>query len=163
MHLDDYVQRVQQQLTDAASLGGEEVQRVAAGLAAAADSAIRLAVMQALADAADEITAALLDVPTAPAIAMRLDGDTVRADVTPGVPVSPDAGGDRTDTGEATARISLRLSEQLKSDVEAAATRDGISVNTWLVRAAAVALGSGRSWAEPRHHTGHRISGFING
>jgi hypothetical protein len=33
------------------------------------------------------------------------------------------------------ARITLRLSETLKVSVEAAATREGVSVNTWIVRA----------------------------
>src|SRR6266496_536124 len=33
------------------------------------------------------------------------------------------------------ARITLRLSEALKASVEAAAAREGVSVNTWIVRA----------------------------
>jgi hypothetical protein len=35
----------------------------------------------------------------------------------------------------ASARITLRLSEALKVSVEAAAAREGVSVNTWIVRA----------------------------
>ena len=38
------------------------------------------------------------------------------------------------------ARISLRLPESLKTSVERAAEREGISVNAWLVRAVAQAL-----------------------
>ena len=34
-----------------------------------------------------------------------------------------------------TARISLRLPESLKVRLEAAAAREGVSVNTWLVQA----------------------------
>jgi uncharacterized protein (DUF1778 family) len=37
-------------------------------------------------------------------------------------------------------RINLRLPEGLKSLVEQAAAREGLSVNAWLVRAAAAAL-----------------------
>ena len=40
----------------------------------------------------------------------------------------------------ATARINLRLPEQLKAGVEQAAARERLSVNTWLVRVAAAAL-----------------------
>jgi hypothetical protein len=48
--------------------------------------------------------------------------------------------------GEAgTARINLRLPEHLKGRIEEAATREGLSVNAWLVRAAAAVL-------EPAHH-----------
>jgi predicted HicB family RNase H-like nuclease len=35
----------------------------------------------------------------------------------------------------AAARITLRLPEALKGSVEAAAAREGVSVNTWIVRA----------------------------
>ena len=40
----------------------------------------------------------------------------------------------------ATTRTTLRLPDQLKAQVEVAAARDGLSVNTWLVRAVAAAL-----------------------
>jgi hypothetical protein len=40
----------------------------------------------------------------------------------------------------ATARINLRLPEQLKTAVEQAAARERLSVNAWLVRAAAAAV-----------------------
>lgn len=38
------------------------------------------------------------------------------------------------------ARINLRLAEHLKNRIEQAADRSGLSVNGWLVRAAAAAL-----------------------
>jgi hypothetical protein len=41
---------------------------------------------------------------------------------------------------EATARINLRLPEQLKAGIEQAASRERLSVNAWLVRVAAAAL-----------------------
>src|ERR687895_1228531 len=57
-----------------------------------------------------------------------------------------------------TARITLRLPEQLKAQVEAAAVREGISVNSWLVRAL------GRSLA-PRgaQRSSNRLQGFARG
>jgi hypothetical protein len=125
--------------------------------------------MSALAAAADEITAALLDTPAAPAVSVRLDGEAVHIDVTAN---SVEPAARSADEGELTARISLRLSESLKAQVELAANRDGISVNTWLLRAASQALSPG--WGGGRaggsgFETGHRgthagrISGWVNG
>lgn len=132
---------------------------------------MRLALIGALSAASDEINAALLDVPGSPAIAIRLDGDDVRVDV------SLDAGepaAAREETGDATARISLRLSESLKSDVEAAADREGVSTNTWLVRAATNALapmwpgmpgftGHGGPHGRGRNRNTHRVTGWVDG
>jgi len=177
MELQTYVAQVQEQLAAAAALGDEQTKAVATALARAAEPAMRLAILAALSAAGDEITAALLDAPGAPSVSVRLDADEVRVDVS-------SAAGDavaspRTDEGDATARISLRLSEALKSEVEAAANREGVSVNTWLVRAASAALshgwgGWGVSWSGPGGGPGHggrrgggggahRVTGWING
>jgi hypothetical protein len=165
MQLDDYVRQVQEQLAAAGALGDERTQQIAATLAAAAAPTVRLAVMTAVAAAADEITAALLDSPAAPAVSVRLDGDEVRIDVAASA-AEPEIG--RAEEGDANARISLRLSEALKADVEQAASRDGVSVNTWLVRAAGGALSPARArpgWPENsrRANNVHRITGWING
>jgi len=56
---------------------------------------------------------------------------------------------------EFSARISLRLPESLKSTVEKAAAREGVSTNAWLVRAIARATES-----RPVHVTGKRLSGY---
>jgi hypothetical protein len=73
---------------------------------------------------------------------VRLDGDEVTVEVRSTQAPSPDGPDERPrpEEGEASARISLRLSESLKSEIDAAAEREGVSVNTWLVRAAAAAL-----------------------
>lgn len=160
MELSPYVAQVQAQLTAAAALGDDTTKRTAEALAAAAEPATRLAVLAAVTAAADEVTAALLDSPGAPTVAVRLDGDELRIEVRTSEPEPETA----PEEAEATARISLRLSEALKSDVEAAARADSVSVNTWLVRAAARALPNNRSrsgW-ETRA-SGHRITGWVNG
>ena len=56
---------------------------------------------------------------------------------------------------ELSARISLRLPESLKTAVEKAAEREGISTNAWLVRAIARAAES-----RPVHISGKRLSGY---
>lgn len=174
MHLDDYVRQVHDQLGATAALGDERTQQIAATLTAAAAPAVRLAIMAALGEAADEITAALLDSPGSPTVSIRLNGEDVRVEVASTEPAPTSA---RTDDGDASARISLRLSEQLKADVEQAAGAEGVSVNTWLVRAAGTALtptwssvftaasglGGRNATGGKRGTNAHRVTGWING
>ena len=56
---------------------------------------------------------------------------------------------------ELSARISLRLSDNLKLAVEKAADREGVSTNTWIVRAIARAAES-----RPAQSSGKRLSGY---
>ncbi len=168
MDLSLYVESLQRQLAVAAEAGGEEAQAVATRLAAPLDSAIRLTVQDALTAAAEEITVEL-----APgAVEVRLRGREVEFVVTqpPAEPSAGEGGGDDSggllppvegDEGSM-ARINLRLPDHLKARVEQAAGRDGLSVNAWLVRAAAAALDRAgpdrrRAPSSPRgsqHYTG---------
>ena len=151
MDLRPYVESIHQQLADAAQAGGDEARALAERLAAPLDAAIRLALQDALAAAADEITAEL-----APgSVEVRIRGRNPEFVVTP-PPVEQAAGefaeagfqsnaspgpigpGDGEDGG--TSRINLRMPEHLKVRVEQAASGEGLSVNTWLVRAAGSAL-----------------------
>jgi hypothetical protein len=145
MDLAVYVDELQRQLSVAAEAGGEEARAVAERLAAPLDAAIRLTLQDALAVAAEEITCEL-----APgSVEVRLRGRELEFVVTP-PPESPSAEGAEGDTGGlppfvdgvegGMSRINLRLPDQLKARVEQAAGRDGLSVNAWLVRAAAAAL-----------------------
>ncbi len=143
MQLDHHLSAVHDQLVAAAALGDERTREIAGTLATTATSAVRLALIGAVSQAADETTAALLDYPGAPAIAARLDGDEITLEVRATAAAADAEGDQRRDSasgGEPSARISLRLSEALKADIDAAAERDGVSVNTWLVRAATAAL-----------------------
>jgi hypothetical protein len=161
MHLQPYVSQVQAQLTAAAALGDERTRATAEALSAAVDPALTLALIAALSAGADEITGALLDTPGSPTVSCRLDGDEVLIEVRSDEPVAELP----ADHGDASARISLRLSEKLKAEVESAARAEGVSVNTWLVRSAAASL---RPGARPAHDSPrtsghqHRISGWIN-
>src|SRR2546423_1282621 len=145
MDLALYVDQLQRQLAVAAESGGEEARAVAERLAAPLDSAIRLTLQDALAVAAEEITCEL-----APgSVELRLRGRELEFVVTPapadtpaadeadggGVPLPPVEG----DEGSMS-RINLRLPDHLKARVEQAAPREGLSVNSWLVRAAAAAV-----------------------
>ncbi|HET9186979.1 MAG TPA: hypothetical protein VFN80_03425 [Acidothermaceae bacterium] len=171
MQLTDYVIQVQSQLASAAALGDEATRATAEALSTAAEPAVRLAVLAAVSAAADEITAALLDVPGAPVVTVHLDGPELRVDVRPTQQAEPPDSelsgvAASTDEADATARISLRLSEALKGQIEAAARNRSVSVNSWLVQAATAALASpsspgwGRSWSAG---PAHRVTGWING
>src|SRR5438270_228187 len=106
MQLSPHLAHVQEQLRAAAALGDERTQQIATALAEAASPAVRLALLGAVAEAADEITAALLDFPAAPAVAVRLDGDEVAVDVRPTEP-QPAAEEPRRDEAEMRARLSV--------------------------------------------------------
>jgi hypothetical protein len=149
MHVNEYVEQVHDQMRAAAALGDERTQQIAAALAETADASVRLALLAAVSTAAAEITAALYETNGGPAVTVAVDGDEIRVDIAQATaPAAAEPPVDDLDRGDATARISLRLSERLKGEIDEAANRDGISVNTWLVRAAGAALArpNGPGW-----------------
>jgi hypothetical protein len=148
MELDRYVADLRGHLADAAGIGDEDVRAVAERLSIALDAAARLVLLEALSDAASEITQEL-----APgAVDVRLRGRDpelvvsrpARSEVAEAAP-APDraaAGEVAADAADdtATSRTTLRLPDQLKARVDKAAAEDGVSVNSWLVRAIAAGL-----------------------
>ena len=140
MDLTPYVEKVRHELALAAEAGGEDARALAERLTAPLESAIRLMLLDALSAAADEITRELA--PGSVELRLRAgEPDFVVSPVPSGEAVEParDAPPAEADEG-ATARINLRLPEQLKAGIEQAAGRERLSVNTWLVRALAAAL-----------------------
>jgi hypothetical protein len=151
MDLRPYIESIHQQLADTAEAGGDEARALAERLAAPLDAAIRLAMQDALGAAAEEITIEL-----APgSVELRIHGRNPKFVVTPppverSVDDFSDAGYDHpsspaslspADADEGgTSRINLRMPDHLKTRVEQAASGEGLSVNTWLVRAASSAL-----------------------
>ncbi|MEU6715835.1 toxin-antitoxin system HicB family antitoxin [Nonomuraea sp. NPDC046802] len=174
MDLAPYVDHLRRELAIAAGAGGEEARALAERLAATLEPATRLVLLEALSAAADEITRDLAPgsvevrlrgrdpgfVVTPPAgRPFEEEGRAERLDQPPAPPPPPD-----TDDG-GTSRISLRVPEQLKPRIEAAAARDGLSVNAWLVRAVSAALDPGdagrRSGPRTTQQTGKRYSGWV--
>jgi hypothetical protein len=145
MNLDPYMESLRRDLAAAAAAGGDDARALADRLTAALESAIRLALLDALSAAADEITRELA--PGAVELRLRAGdpefvvaaapspepADTAREPLAP-PPPPPDA------DDSATARINLRLPEHLKAGVEQAAARERLSVNAWLVRVVAAAV-----------------------
>lgn len=156
MNLTPYVENLRNQLAVAAEAGGPEARALAERLTGPLDSAVRLTLLDVLSAAADEIGRELTPgsvelrlrgrepdfVVTPPSdLAFALDDDdgpSLAPPVPPAPPAAPDG-----DDGSMT-RINVRLPEHLKGRIEQAAGRAGLSVNAWLVRAAAAALGPDR-------------------
>ncbi|RPF21370.1 toxin-antitoxin system HicB family antitoxin [Myceligenerans xiligouense] len=154
MDITHYVDDLQARLAAAADAAGGDARQLAQRLTAPLDAAVRLVLLEALSEAAGEISAELapgsVDVrlragdpefvvaPAAPVATDEQAATAARAAAQPPAgapaPLGPDA------EGAATTRTTLRLPDRLKAQVEIAAARDGVSVNTWLVRAVAAAL-----------------------
>lgn len=151
MQIEPYIENIHEQLDAAAQAGGEEAREFASWIASTLDAAIRLALQDALAAAAEEITVEL-----APgSVELRLRGREPQFVVTP---PPADASFDEAEQGDAAlnawvappgttegdegsmSRINLRMPEHLKGRIEQAAEGDGLSVNSWLLRAAAARL-----------------------
>lgn len=142
MDLQPYVESVGHELLVAAAAGGAESEALAQRLTAPLESALRLALLEALSEAAEQITREL-----APgSVEVRLRGRDPEFAVQAATPeAAPPAVVPEADDDGGTWRVSLRLPESLRAGVDAAARRDGLSVNAWLVRAAGAALHSSAS------------------
>jgi predicted transcriptional regulator len=138
MELGPYVSDLQRQLVDAAENGTDDTRAVAERLAAGLDAATRLVLLDALSAAVGEITRDL-----APgSVDLRLRGREIEFVVTQAsTELDTDDLPAAVDLDDAsTSRTTLRLPDALKARVDEAAAADGLSVNTWLVRAVAAAL-----------------------
>jgi hypothetical protein len=151
MQLDRHIERLRDRLALAAEGEREEEARAAQRLIASLEDSVRLMLLDVLAAAAAEVTRELAPgsvelrlrgsepefVVSTPAATPALEADAGPAD---------DASGGEAPSGEgALARINLRLPEQLKTRVEQAAEREGLSINAWLVRAVSAVVERGRS------------------
>ncbi|MEL4356944.1 MULTISPECIES: YlcI/YnfO family protein [unclassified Luteococcus] len=137
MELNSYLDAVRQDLDRATALADETTRTVAEKLVTAAEPSLRLAMIQALTQAADEISAGLEDA----VVQVRLEGRDPVIDVLrqapPATPVEP---AEAEETEQGTARITLRLPENVKTRADAAAQRDGLSLNSWITQACRQAL-----------------------
>jgi predicted transcriptional regulator len=139
MELGQYVSDLQRQLVDTAANSAEDSRAVAERIVTGLDAATRLVLLDALSAAAGEITRDL-----APgSVDLRLRGREIEFVVTQPNPElesddQPIATVDLDDAS--TSRTTLRLPDALKARVDEAAAADGLSVNTWLVRAIAASL-----------------------
>lgn len=145
-----HIAAIQADLAAAAALGDEAAAEAARRLSDAVASSLQLRLLDVLAEAALDVTGQL----PAGHVEVRLAGrDPQLVYVAePEAVAEPQTAGD-----DQSARITLRLAEALKTAVEAAADREGISTNTWIVRALARTL---EPKAATRGRSGNRLQGF---
>lgn len=162
MQIDSYLTALQQSLATAAQTSSTEVQQAAERLAAAMEPALRLNLVEFAADLAAEITIQLEGASVevrfrggGPEIVVTAEAPEAPEPMEPPPPPPPPAPED-----EGMARISLRLPESLKTQVEQAAATESTSTNSWLVRAAQRALSPGRT--SPTYTTSsRRMTGWV--
>ena len=149
MELAPHVDALVRDLTAIAAVGDDATSQAAVRLAAALKASAGLRLLDALSEAALELGEQL----PGGHVEVRLAGQDptlvyVEDEPAPTAPSGED---------NLSVRITLRLPEGLKAAVEGAAARDGVSVNTWLVRALARAVSS---WASRGSGPGNRLQGF---
>lgn len=164
MDLEPYVDALRRELDAAAAAGGPEVADAASRLTRAVEPATRMVLLDALGDAASEVNLALSDrgrdLDALVSVDLRLHGRRpeflvelvpITSSPPPPAPVPP-AGSPvvaaETDTlagaEEGTvSRLTVRVAELLKSQVEQAAAREGVSVNAWITRVLTDAVSGG--------------------
>ncbi|MCW2797434.1 MAG: hypothetical protein JWM79_2931 [Nocardioides sp.] len=138
MHMDitPYIDSLRRDLVAAAEAAGPETRQAAERLTFALDPSARLALMEAISQAAAEITAEM----PAGGVDVRLNGRELDfvvqgAAITPPTPPAAPAppGADELEEDGTVARITLRMPESVKAKAEEMAARSGHSLNTWLV------------------------------
>jgi hypothetical protein len=147
MNVAAYVEALQQDLANVAGIGDQAVAEAARRIAAALESSLRLRLMDALGEAAAELTNQLPDGH----VEVRVSAGEPELVYVPDPGAPPPSG-----LEDLTARITLRLPETLKTIVDAAAQEAGVSANTWLLQQIT------RS-ADPKRRNqsgGRRMSGY---
>jgi hypothetical protein len=151
MELSPLINSLKQNLKSTTAPAGEDIAEAVGLLTRSIEPAARLCFLEAMSEAADEITLALDDTT----VEARLRGQDVEFVVSDSTPVeiepSPTSAAE-TPASEDVARITLRLPESIKDSVEQAAKSENLSVNGWLVSAIATAVDTGSSTSHKPHH-----------
>jgi hypothetical protein len=149
MELGQIIAAVVADLDATAELGGESLRDSAQRLGRSMGSSIRVHLLEALGEIALDLNGQL----PAGRVELRLSGNDVE------LVFVPDQERWQGADEEQSARITLRLSEPLKARAEAAAAAEGVSTNTWLVRAITARLDAGRPAGR---RSGNRLRGFAD-
>jgi hypothetical protein len=149
MQTAEFIEALQADVRELAQLGGDELVQAAQRLEGAVKQSATLRLIDVLTQVALEVSSQL---PNGH-VDVRLAGQDPELVFVEDEEEEPaQQGGD----DGLNARITLRVPEALKVAVERAAEAEGVSVNTWLVRALQRAVtGGGRAV-----RTGKRISGY---
>ncbi|MGH3104006.1 MAG: toxin-antitoxin system HicB family antitoxin [Gaiellaceae bacterium] len=147
MQIGPHIEALQNDLAAVAAVGDSEASEIVQRISAALEASARLRLLEAVTEAAHELTSQL----SSGHVEVRLAGSDPALVYVEDAPArGPSVGGEDAFS----ARITLRLPEVLKASVEFAASREGVSVNAWLVQAISRSI-------DPRPpRVGKRITGF---
>jgi hypothetical protein len=173
-----YVERLRHDLVHVAAAAGADVAAAAERVVVALESSVRLVLLDALEAAAAEVSAGL----DGPVVEVRLRaGEPELVVVTPdwAPPSGPPSGPPSEDPprrpddveldeldelDDAIARLTVRLSERLKSSAEAAASATGRSLNSWIADAVRSAVAAPDEEPSPGRRRGgsgrRRVQGW---
>jgi predicted DNA binding CopG/RHH family protein len=147
MQIDGHINALREELQRVASLGDEKTAHAAELLSVALESSLARRLQDILAEAALELNAQLGDGH----VEIRIAGRDLEL-----VLVGEDGSAPEAVDEAFSARITLRLPESLKQRIESAASREGASVNTWLVQALQRAVEPRR----PSSSSRNRLTGY---
>lgn len=125
MKMSKFIDLLTADLKALGKLGGTDLESAVSRLIPTLEPVLRTRLLEALTEAADE----LKDQLPGSRVEARLAGDDVE------FVYLQDESLPRETPAELNARITLRLPEDLKSRIESAATNEGISLNSWLLKA----------------------------
>jgi HicB-like protein involved in pilus formation len=147
MDMSGHIEALRADLASAAAVADEQGQRIAEQLGRVLEPALRLRLMDILGEAALELNGQLRNGH----VEVRLAGREVS------LVFAEQAAAEAPPADEEhAARITLRLPESLKTRAEGAAATEGVSLNTWLVRATSRELDRGQRRPGP----GQRLTGY---
>jgi hypothetical protein len=144
MKIAPHVDALRSDLSAAATLGDARAAEIGAQLAEALARSAPLRFQEALGEALLEANEQL---PSGH-LELRLAGSD------PGIVYVDDEAAPATVDEPSAARLTLRLPDRLKSQLEEAAAREGVSLNTWLVRTLSGAV------SRHSHRSGRRLVGY---
>ena len=151
MQMASFIEALQNDLNEIAAVGDEPTSEAARRLSQAIRASAGLRLLDALGEVALELSGQL---PSGH-VEIRMSGQD------PSLVFVADAGEEQQVAAPAddpSARITLRLPEGLKASIEEAAGREGVSTNTWIVRALTRATTHRGQSGTPR--VGSRLTGF---
>jgi HicB family len=148
MQLSQIIEALRSDLNAVAAVGDEQTAQTAERIGIALEGALALRLVDAFSTAAVELNTQL---PNGH-VEVRLAGRDPEFVFVEDAPQSAEA--PAPEDGATAARISLRLADSLKDQVEAAAGREGVSVNTWIIRTLA------RAVTQPARRSRNRLTGF---
>jgi hypothetical protein len=126
MLISELIEQIRDDLVALGELGGPETSAIAGRLGAALGPALQKHFLDSLNEVIQEF-----NLQDGAPLSLHLEGDEVR--LTRLVPAGAEEA-PAPSPGDYSARIALRLSDELKENIEGLATDVGSSVNSWIVR-----------------------------